>query len=78
MGWWRIDDSDETSEGLFNAIPGKNSAAAEYSGDGPADIMDLALEKIIKEYKDAWGRVPTRNELIASFEFSLSDYGEKE
>ncbi len=32
-------------------------------GDGPADIMGEALEKIFKEYHEEWDRSPTEFEL---------------
>lgn len=78
MGWWKINEiEDNENTGLYNALPNEDKAGNEYSGDGPADIMDNAIELIITEYNKTWGRAPTRNEIIASFEFSLCDYGEE-
>jgi hypothetical protein len=58
-----------TNPSLVNAVPGEESATELYNGDGPADIMGLALEVINKAYQEAWGRPATKEELTAVFNF---------
>ena len=41
------------------------------NGDGPADIMTTAVEKISKEYQDAFGRKPYRKELETVLSFCI-------
>lgn len=41
-------------------------------GDGPADIMDDALEGIERQFVRAFGRKPTMHELAAGFRIALS------
>jgi hypothetical protein len=38
-------------------------------GDGPADIMGPAVEKVVKEYETEWGRKPTMFELYRLIDF---------
>ena len=60
MGWWKQDD-----EG--------NSFAMESDliwGDGPADVLDPALESIFAQFQEARGRKPTEAELKAGLMFS--------
>ena len=62
MGWWSITDesggiSPYGNVGLCN-------------GDGPADILDDAIERVIKEYEESWGRKPYIEELQAAWNFS--------
>lgn len=40
-------------------------------GDQPADIMDLALQKIVSVFQQDWGRLPTEAEVKAGLLFSL-------
>lgn len=42
------------------------------NGDGPADIMEDAIEKISQEYLKAFGRKPYKEELEAVLEFCAS------
>jgi hypothetical protein len=42
-------------------------------GDGPADVMDNALEEITKQFMEAFARPPTKVELIAGLMFSAQD-----
>tara|TARA_R110000751_G_scaffold96557_1_gene188373 strand:+ start:491 stop:787 length:297 start_codon:yes stop_codon:yes gene_type:complete len=53
MGWWSITSEDNGPE--------------MHNGDTPADIMGDAIEKIVKEYEEDWGRKPYRKELKAVF-----------
>lgn len=67
MGWWSSGED------------GASFANSELIwGDGPADIMDNALDKIVKEFQEDWQRKPTRKELIAGLLFSINvDYPEE-
>lgn len=38
-------------------------------GDGPANIMSKAINRIIKEYKEEWDREPTMYELHRLVDF---------
>ena len=42
------------------------------NGDGPADHMDNAIDKIVQEYLKSFGRKPYKEELQAILEFSTS------
>ena len=76
MGWWKVKDADSGGidwgfgdGNLVNAIPGKHGSENEYCGDIPADIMDEAIARITSEYVRAWGRKPTKAELLATLNF---------
>lgn len=43
-------------------------------GDGPADIFDTAIAEIVSEFEAEWDRKPTRDEIRAGLEFSLSAF----
>lgn len=69
MGWWRA------------GADGSSLHAEETGlvwGDGPADILDDAIGKIIAEFREAYGRKPTRAELEAGLKFSLSIYEDED
>lgn len=78
MGWWKVEsvetgqvDFDHkcpTNSGLVNAIPGQEEGGI-FNGDGPADLMGPVLDKISKEYNEAWGRPAKKEELMAVFNF---------
>jgi hypothetical protein len=63
MGWWSQDEQ------------GHSFASAEGEemlwGDSCADILDNAIDEIVKEFKEAHDRRPTRAELLAGMKFSL-------
>lgn len=67
MGWWTQNEQ------------GHSFAHAEEEemlwGDGPADVMDIALAAIANEFEQAQGRGPTDAELRAGLEFSLGGSG---
>jgi hypothetical protein len=63
MGYWKSALPD-TSEGFW--------------GDAPADQMDNAIAAIVEDFKDIFGRKPTKAELRAGLEFSLGAYEEGE
>lgn len=78
MGWWKINCSGGISsdkptgageESLLNAIPGRDTVEDHYGGDVPADIMGVAIAKIIAEYQDTWGRPPYIEELDGVWSF---------
>ena len=62
MGWWSITDKSGGISTFGNI--------GLYNGDGPADILDEAVEKVIKEYEETWGRKPYVQELEAAWNFS--------
>jgi hypothetical protein len=79
MGWWQIDLTDEeveafekSDEVLMNALPTRDSSKRLYTGDQPADIIDEALDKIDKVYKNTWGRKAKRQEIVAVVDFCMA------
>ena len=68
MGWWQIYSYDQPGIMLPNKDP-----EPMYNGDGPADIMGAALDDLVKEYQEAWGRKPYREEVLAALNFTLRD-----
>ena len=58
MGWWSITDKNGGISPFGNI--------GLYNGDGPADILDNAVQEVIKEYEKAWGRKPYIQELQAA------------
>ncbi|MCK5016626.1 MAG: hypothetical protein KAS32_06070, partial [Candidatus Peribacteraceae bacterium] len=80
-GWWKIKDVEsgqidwdqpEKEGGLINALPGSDDLEVLYNGDGPADVMDAAVDKITTLYQDAWSRGPTIRELRAVANFVIN------
>ena len=67
MGWWAI-TKDNPGLNL------NNPNTERYNGDGPADIMMLAIQEIIEEYQEKWHRLPYREELDAAFNFVADGY----
>lgn len=63
MGWWTTNRAGDS----FVAEPGQDMVW----GDGPADVMDGALVRIVAEFERAWGRKPTGEELIAGLRFGM-------
>lgn len=65
MGWWQ-------------ATEGGASLALEDTGllwgDGPADVLDRAIDEIVVEFEQAQGRKPTNDELLAGLRFSLGGH----
>lgn len=79
-GWWAINQQGQMIRpsvdkgSLLNAIPNVDEKEKHYLGDGPADIMDEALRNIDAEYRIAWGRSPTFEELEALFNFCTGPF----
>lgn len=65
MGWW----SQGKDGGSFAEERGVEEIGVW--GDGPADILDNAIDEIVKEFQRDWGRKPTPDELRSGLEFSL-------
>jgi len=60
MGWWSISNNGG----------GISLQKTElYNGDGPADILGDAMDKVVKEYQNTWGRPPYKEEVVAAFNF---------
>lgn len=66
MGWW------ETNKNGNSFIMDTDMVW----GDRPADVMDNAIEKIVKIFEDEVGRKPTLDELNAGFRFSMGIFSE--
>lgn len=62
MGWWDANPRGGLALGDTGIV----------WGDGPADILDNAIDAINREFKEAWGRSVTLDELKAGFSFSTS------
>lgn len=63
MGWWSTDKHGHS----FAKDP---SDPEMVWGDSVADTLDAALNSIIKDFQNDWGRKPTMAELHAGLEFS--------
>jgi hypothetical protein len=82
-GWWKIKDVEsgqidwdqpDKESGLINAIPGQDAPKEMYNGDGPADIMDVAIRQIADEYEETWNRKPYPEEIEAVFNFCFNGW----
>lgn len=62
-GWWAIDSIER------GQIETSGEDTGFYNGDGPADIMDRALDKIAYQYMESFGRWPHKGELLACLNF---------
>lgn len=71
MGWWEQD-----REG--HSFSTDEDDATLLWGDGPADILAAAVDKVIEEFKRDWGRLPTKTEVRAGLEFCLGGFAEEE
>lgn len=78
MGWWKIVnvESGGIDWNFDSGGPNINATIDNITnelvnGDGPADIMGDAIEKVIKEYEKEWKRKPKVRELQAVFNFCL-------
>jgi len=63
MGWW-----NSSREGV--SLQPEDDG--HYWGDGPADIMDTAIEEIREHFRMAWDREPMLSEILAGVKFSAS------
>ncbi len=66
MGWWETSPSGASFT--------RNDGPEMLWGDGPADILDDAIDAIVKEFERSLERRPTRAEIEAGLRFSLSIY----
>lgn len=64
MGWWSTDESGVSFVGDGEMM----------WGDGPADIIDNAIDEIEKAFLEGLGRKPTQDELISGMTFSARVY----
>lgn len=75
MGWWKIRSVDsggidwdwKKGNRLVNAIPGSDSPDFYYNGDGPADILGLAVRRIEVEFAEELKLKPTREDFVYLF-----------
>ena len=69
MGWWGANEEGDSLQ--------PNGSLTW--GDGPADIIDNALDEIDKQFEQAWGRKPTLAELQSGLMFSARvSHGQEE
>lgn len=68
MGWWKAHPVDAS---LAELHPGFEDAEHLW-GDGPADIMDTAVEEIREQFRLSIGREPMLSELLAGVRFAAS------
>ena len=66
MGWWKISLS---GSGGFSLEDTESEGEDLYNGDGPADILGAALDEVIQDYQNSWGREPYKEELESAFKF---------
>lgn len=59
MGYWHSNEEGHSFTGELTW------------GDAPADVLDDAVDEIIKIFERDVGRKPTKTELIAGMKFSL-------
>lgn len=70
MGWWG------TNKTGYSFTETKDGPEMVW-GDGPADFLDAALDRIKEEFQRDWDRQPTDAELRAGLEFSLGKEGDE-
>jgi hypothetical protein len=68
MGWWK---AHPVNASLAELQPGFEDTEHLW-GDGPADIMDTAIEEIREQFRLSIGREPMLSELLAGVRFSSS------
>lgn len=66
MGYWEMNKS--VAELMGDSV---NAEVESVWGDGPADIMGEAIDEIVKEFEEDYGRVPTKTEIVKGLLFSL-------
>ena len=64
MGWWRTG-----SGGVIGDAPANILEEAEGGFSSPDDVPDKMLNRIRREYQEAFSRDPTRQELVELIEF---------
>ena len=74
MGWWSI-TAKRSGLPLTDLLEGRESEkSGMVSGDGPADIMGPAVDKLIALYEKEWGRKPYKQELLSVLNFVSGPY----
>jgi hypothetical protein len=64
VGWWTQNE---------NGASFAHARAEEMLwGDGPADVMGDAIQRVVEEFTAGTGRPPTKSEVIAGLVFSLA------
>jgi hypothetical protein len=66
MGFW---DQNEKGASFTKAFDGTDM----IWGDGPADIVEEMLPRIVREFEEGVGRKPSKAEIIAGIMFSIAD-----
>lgn len=67
MGWWNAKANGASLQSDDTGI---------LWGDGPADLMGDAVDRIVEEFERCVERRPTKVELRAGLEFTLGAYDE--
>jgi hypothetical protein len=62
MGYWKTPTDSKTVK------------TPTIWGDAPADMLDMALTKVIEVFTEAVGRRPTKLEIRQGLEFSLGGF----
>lgn len=70
MGWWRTG-----SGGVIGDAPANILDEAEGGCSGPDDVPGEILNRIRREYQEAFSRDPTRQELAQLIEFCFGTKG---
>lgn len=66
MGYWRMQGSDSI---IFREVP--EEEVTGMWGDTPADIIGHAVDEIIEDFQEQFGRVPTKTELKNGLLFTI-------
>lgn len=69
MGWWETDPVQAAKVELV-------AGADHFWGDGPADILDAALEEIREQFRMSVGREPLISEILAGVRFCTCGFEE--
>jgi len=70
MGWWRTG-----SGGVIGDAPADVLEEGERGFGGPDEIPDETLNRIRREYQEAFSRDPSRQELAELIEFCFGTKG---
>ena len=70
MGWWN------TNPVAAAYIEFAATTDDHLWGDGPADIMDTALDEIREQFRMSMGREPLMSEILAGVKFCTCGFSE--
>lgn len=78
MGWWQISSIDSGQMAYIHGVDPGLAGEHLITGDGPADIMGSAAEKVAELYEKTYGRKPKRREMVATLNFVMGGLGLEE